>query len=886
MSVAGWRTTTVAAVTTGTVPVDQTITIPDFVETPKAVVIELSQVSTSGTPTNNARLIFGICDGTNGRTFSVFDQNNSSPSDSGLRRAGGSAPAQLLEITNGGSTGVAAHADFKNWETGGVTITWTDLLVNPYLMHVTFFYGDQLEAYATSKSNSATQDAEVTLDPGFTAPIKPRLAFAWANNSGYPTVPDGKDHARAYIGAAVKRRDGTISQGSLNWRSRDNMSVAQTCGIICRDDYVFQRVAVDSTGTATFETAVEVTTMESGVFGFTTRLGTDVVSSMWLILGFPDDVNVDLIKLSPTISSAVPDAQKYTTTWKPAAARFMSSSTNDSAINTGKSTGANIQVAYGWGSATNTFQNVCSATIESAVPPHVAKSQSYNDSCFATLTTSGTDLFRGQVQSWNSDGITFVFPTVSGNVKTLMGVFIGQSNLVGKTKGDAKTSGAAIRNKVAVSVSDGVSRSYVVTTRVRTSAGYARGTAKAVATGGVVSSVTGQSKGLAKTVAVGTLASGGTLLAIGVSKALSKIQADSLRTRSATASSRAGSRVLTGSTRLKVAIGQSLAVSRAVAGTFRIKVAQGFSKALSKLIGAVNRLRTATGISTSVSRANAAPTRLLFALSYSRGLAKLYSVIQPQNNPGIVRGIAKVRALGSISIPCSAGPSTDLDLGLVPGVTEILTDLGRDSEFLVSGSYITARTSPPFKFSVDLIDGSTVRQGDMQLLVASEKLTFTPVPDQNVRIDGTIWETISVRPIYSGEDVAAYLLHLRGGGIPQFSTSQSDLDADLPEAIADLLGDLGKNAKFTLYSQLVYDPATGKVTRSGRCEFCVKAVIANEEDQYLVEGNKLLVAADDLEFIPEVDMKIEYDGQTWICTGVLPLYSGGKVAAWEVECGA
>lgn len=120
---------------------------------------------------------------------------------------------------------------------------------------------------------------------------------------------------------------------------------------------------------------------------------------------------------------------------------------------------------------------------------------------------------------------------------------------------------------------------------------------------------------------------------------------------------------------------------------------------------------------------------------------------------------------------------TDLDDRLIPIVADIIADVGKSvifTKFTLSEydpttgeateggpvSY-TELVSPPSRVKYEFINGDTVQENDVEIILPSEDLEFTPVIDMAVTIDSDDYKIAKVGPIYSGELVAAYKLLLR-----------------------------------------------------------------------------------------------------------------------------
>lgn len=73
----------------------------------------------------------------------------------------------------------------------------------------------------------------------------------------------------------------------------------------------------------------------------------------------------------------------------------------------------------------------------------------------------------------------------------------------------------------------------------------------------------------------------------------------------------------------------------------------------------------------------------------------------------------------------------------------------------------SAKASPPDRFDNALIDNDNIQVGDTYIIFAGQGLAFTPRVGMKVTIDSVIWRCIAVTPFYSGEQIAAWEVHLR-----------------------------------------------------------------------------------------------------------------------------
>lgn len=76
---------------------------------------------------------------------------------------------------------------------------------------------------------------------------------------------------------------------------------------------------------------------------------------------------------------------------------------------------------------------------------------------------------------------------------------------------------------------------------------------------------------------------------------------------------------------------------------------------------------------------------------------------------------------------------------------------------------IEVKVSPPAQYGTQLVDGKQITSEDVMVLLPTKGLTFEPFLGQRVEIDSRSWMIQSIKPSYSGELIAAYLLQLRKG---------------------------------------------------------------------------------------------------------------------------
>ena len=132
---------------------------------------------------------------------------------------------------------------------------------------------------------------------------------------------------------------------------------------------------------------------------------------------------------------------------------------------------------------------------------------------------------------------------------------------------------------------------------------------------------------------------------------------------------------------------------------------------------------------------------------------------------------------GSVSGVISAN-ATALDRKFVPKVLSMIEKYGKTVEIKIYTDAVYAPTTgettlgaytryvkkiiPPYPYEQKYVDGDIIKQGDLQTGIAGSGLGFTPEPGlTKITIDSLIWSIVNMQPIYSGEQIALFLLQLR-----------------------------------------------------------------------------------------------------------------------------
>lgn len=114
---------------------------------------------------------------------------------------------------------------------------------------------------------------------------------------------------------------------------------------------------------------------------------------------------------------------------------------------------------------------------------------------------------------------------------------------------------------------------------------------------------------------------------------------------------------------------------------------------------------------------------------------------------------------------------TTLDAQLGPLVVELLAEFGKNITFIIGGDNqydpnrgITdqdGQTSVVLKASPPAPVNRGYEEGDAITYIAGTGLGFTPKPGLVLVIDAERWQTVQVKPIYTGELIGAYGLVIR-----------------------------------------------------------------------------------------------------------------------------
>lgn len=74
----------------------------------------------------------------------------------------------------------------------------------------------------------------------------------------------------------------------------------------------------------------------------------------------------------------------------------------------------------------------------------------------------------------------------------------------------------------------------------------------------------------------------------------------------------------------------------------------------------------------------------------------------------------------------------------------------------------TPNISPPLNYNNHEVDGKTIVTGDVKFIVEAKGLTIELDPKTDKIIHaGVTWDIVRVKPVYSGAEIAAYIVQAR-----------------------------------------------------------------------------------------------------------------------------
>lgn len=114
-------------------------------------------------------------------------------------------------------------------------------------------------------------------------------------------------------------------------------------------------------------------------------------------------------------------------------------------------------------------------------------------------------------------------------------------------------------------------------------------------------------------------------------------------------------------------------------------------------------------------------------------------------------------------------------------------------------------------------------------------------------------------------------------------------DTEMRDLAAELAEDLGKAVTYIRVTGEEFDPEAGETVKTTE-EHDVSAVPPQSVSTRLIDGSNVKVGdmvvgvpATSLEFTPSTDDRLRIDGDDWSIVRIEPIYSGEKVAVYNLQ---
>lgn len=276
---ASWRTVQVLCPTTGTLPVQQTITVAaPSIGTPKAVLIIISSATAADTVIDGCRMGYGFTDGITQRGMSAFAQDADASPSSGMRDDN----ATLIQMVNGNATTLNGEARWTGWVTDGMTIEWDDLPNATFVLTCVFFYGTGFQAFVADFTSSGTQDVEAFIAG---CPFAPNAVLNLSTDGAF-TADHAQNSARIGLGLACRDRDGTTYQVGHDIFERNAPTIVTNGAHDIRDDSVHHRIFTSAAGLLTDGPRLQATSWTADGIGYTLRGSAGAIAGPFMLMNF------------------------------------------------------------------------------------------------------------------------------------------------------------------------------------------------------------------------------------------------------------------------------------------------------------------------------------------------------------------------------------------------------------------------------------------------------------------------------------------------------------------------------------------------------------------------------------------------------------------------
>lgn len=407
---ADYRTTQVTAPTTGTLPVRQSITIGALGSAlPKAVFVEIcSATSVSVTPVGGARIGMGFCDGTRMRAWALVASNGDATPNSGIRIDN----ATLIQFCDAAVQTLNAEARWDQWVAGGMEILWDDLPDATYVLTVTYYYGDDVEAFIADVTGAASDGGTAVVS---TCPFPPNFGMWLGANTTVQQADFSGVNARMNFGLACKAPDGSILQGGVTVFDRNAPTVNTSGACVIRNDALCQLVTAANTGTLTSGARLAVTSWNPDGVTLTTQGGSDAMSGSIMLLRLssnPQWIGTVTVNSDTTGSHVVTEC--------PIKGKSLTAvGWSQSAVNSPTAGNAASHVSVGFVSPTG--EACAGIQIQDSTAPSVTRSVA-NSTLIQVVDDDGTDMWRAAFTSFD-DPTGFTINIADAAASDLLALF-------------------------------------------------------------------------------------------------------------------------------------------------------------------------------------------------------------------------------------------------------------------------------------------------------------------------------------------------------------------------------------------------------------------------------------------------------------------------------
>jgi hypothetical protein len=219
----------IANVAADTAGGDQTITSSTAIGIPSAAIFIVTRALTNGVEADGACMSVGFTDGIRDRVGMSHSEHGQAVTDTQKQCTND----ECIMLYNAAGDAIEAEANFKNWETDGVTITWGNTPGEAYRILAIFFAGIN-NAYCGDFTSSSVDEGEVDVtDPGFEPDF---VLFASASQP----FDDAQD-TTTRLSLGVANNDGATPypQASQNW-GENNGATKGVPTMWSRDDKIVQ----------------------------------------------------------------------------------------------------------------------------------------------------------------------------------------------------------------------------------------------------------------------------------------------------------------------------------------------------------------------------------------------------------------------------------------------------------------------------------------------------------------------------------------------------------------------------------------------------------------------------------------------------------------------